>query len=316
MNSPAIQVTDLAKTFRPAVVAVSGLDFTVPKGGVYGLIGRNGAGKSTCLRLLMGLLRPDRGEARIFGQSIKDAPRAIRQRVTYVSQEQQLPWWLTANELFDGSSQLYDGWDQPFATELLRRFDLATDRPIATLSGGDQRRVAVILALAARPDVVILDEPAAGLDPVSRRQLIAAIIDFLGDGGERTVLFSTHILADLERVADHVGFMDRGRMMLSGPLDALQSGMRRVQLIFTGDRVPEGFELPGELRRQTDGPVLTAVVRLVFPDQIDRLRDLEGVRVSEQPLGLEDLFIELMQTDSQPHDGTIQQEGPWWQQTV
>ncbi len=311
MNDAVIEAIDLSKTFRPAVVAVNGLDLRVPRGAVYGLIGRNGAGKSTTLRLLMGLLRPDRGTAHVLGSDIKDAPRETRQRVTYVSQEQQLPWRMTADELMAYFSQLYDQWDTAFATDLVRRFDLDTTRPLGTLSGGDQRRVAVILALAARPDVVILDEPAAGLDPVSRRQLIEAMIDFLGDGGERTVLFSTHILADLERVADHIGFMDRGRMMLSGPLDALQGGMRRVQVIFSGDRVPSGFEIPGELRRRTDGPVLTAIVRLTDPDQVNRLQAIEELRVTEHSLGLEDLFIELMERD--PHSMGDLQSSPWWQ---
>jgi ABC-type multidrug transport system ATPase subunit len=146
----------------------------------------------------------------------------------------------------------------------------SASRPTAalgTLSGGDQRRVAVILALAARPDVVILDEPAAGLDTVSRRELIEALVEFLGDGGERTVLLSTHILADLERLADHIGFMDRGRMLLSGPLD-----------------------------------------------DIHRLRALEGVRVSEQSLGLEDLFVSLMERGHTPPDGEFQST-PRWRQT-
>lgn len=315
MSEPVIQAVDLAKTFRPSVIALSGLDLAVPRGAVYGLIGRNGAGKSTCLRLLMGLLRPDRGRAQVFGQDLKNAPRELRQRVAYVSQEQQLPWWMTARELTHYYAQLYDGWDQTHADRLLGTFDLAADRPLAGLSGGDQRRVAVVLALAARPEVVILDEPAAGLDPLSRRQLIEAMIDFLGEGGERTVLFSTHILADLERVADHIGFMDRGRMMMSGPLEQLQSGLRRVQLIFPGDRVPDGFELAGQMRREVSGPVLTAVVRLTDPGQIDRLRAMEGVRVSEQTLGLEDLFLELMDRGAGGPASETQPDA-WWRQGV
>jgi ABC-2 type transport system ATP-binding protein len=310
MTDVAIQAIDLSKTFRPAVVAVNGLDLNVSRGAVYGLIGRNGAGKSTTLRLLMGLLRPDRGTAHILGRDLKDSAREIRQRVTYVSQEQQLPWGLSGEDLFEYFGTLYDSWDQAYAVDLGRRFDVDTSRPLGTLSGGDQRRVAVILSLAARPDVVILDEPAAGLDPVSRRQLIEAMIDFLGDGGERTVLFSTHILADLERVADHIGLMDRGRMMLSGSLDTLQGGMRRVQVIFDDDHVPAGFEIPGELRRRIEGPVLTAVVRLTRDDQLHHLRAHENLRVQEHPLGLEDLFIDLMEPG--PRAPGEHDSFPWW----
>ena len=165
---------------------------------------------------------------------------------------------------------------------------------MAALSGGDQRKVAVLLAFSARPDVLILDEPAAGLDPIARRQLMEEIVDFLGEGGERTVLFSTHILEDLERVAEHVGIMDRGRMLAKGRLEDLQSGMRRIQVIFNGQTVPGDFRIPGTLRSKTEGPVFTAVARLESPQQLDEIRALPGVRVSDFPLGLQDLFIELL----------------------
>jgi len=292
--NPVIQTKDLAKCFPPAVVAVNGLDLAVPQGAVFGLIGRNGAGKSTCLRLLMGLLRPDRGSARIFGQDLITASHEMRRRVAYVSQEQQLPWHMSPARLCDLYRSIYSNWDDAIARDLLKRFHLPAENPVTTFSGGDQRRVAVLLALAARPDVLILDEPAAGLDPISRRQLIEAMIEFLGDGGERTILFSTHILADLERVADHVGFMDRGRMVFSGALDDLLTGRRRIQLIFSGDRVPDGFALPGLLNPRVEGPVLTGILQIQDPAVLDRLRALDGVRLREEPVGLEDLFIELL----------------------
>ncbi len=289
-----IETRDVTKTFRPSVVAVNGLDLAVPQGAVFGLIGRNGAGKSTCLRLLMGLLRPDRGSARILGHDLLNASHEVRRRVAYVSQEQQLPWRMTPAELAVLYARLYSGWDEAIIRDLLKRFDLPPHRPVTTLSGGDQRRVAVALALASRPEVLILDEPAAGLDPVSRRQLIEAMVEFLGDGGERTILFSTHILADLERVADHVGFMDRGRMLFSGALDNLLTGRRRIQLIFSGDRVPEGFSVPGLAHPRVEGPVLTGILQIQDPAALDRLRALEGVRLRDEPVGLEDLFIELL----------------------
>lgn len=313
MNPVAIEARQLCKTFPPAITAVRGLDLTVPRGTVYGLIGRNGAGKSTLLRCLMGLLRPDSGHGEVLGHELWHAPREVRRRVAYVSQEQQLPWWMTARELGAFYQQLYHRWDQEFAARTTERFDLDDRRPMGVLSGGDQRRVAVLLALAAQPDVVILDEPAAGLDPISRRQLIEALVEFLGDGGQRTVLFSTHILADLERVADHVGFMDRGRLVMGGPLDSLQAGLRRVQVIFDGDRVPEGFRLPGQVRGRSEGPVLTAVVRC-RPDQpAADLAAGTGARVSETPLGLEDLFLELMESEKDRRgDPTLVEEDPWW----
>ena len=253
MNDPVITASDLAKSFRGGVIAVNGLDLTVPRGAVYGLIGRNGAGKTTTLRMLMGLMRPVRGVARVLGHDLWSAPRAIRQRVAYVSQDQQLPSHQCTAELCLDLSRLYQDWDFALAGHLTKRFGIRVDAPMAALSGGDRRKVAVLLAFAARPEVLVLDEPAAGLDPIARRQLMEEIVGFLGDGGERTVLFSTHILEDLERVADHIGIMDRGRMVVAGRLEDLQTGMRRVQIIFSGAEVPAGFRVPGALRSRAEG---------------------------------------------------------------
>jgi ABC-2 type transport system ATP-binding protein len=292
-NEPAITASDLAKSFRETI-AVNGLDLSVPRGSVYGLIGRNGAGKTTTLRMLMGLLKPVRGSAKVLGHELWTAPREVRQRVAYVSQEQQLPPAKSTAELCLDLSRLYDRWDFALAGKLVKRFGIRVEAPMAALSGGDQRKVAVLLAFAANPDVLILDEPAAGLDPIARRQLMEEIVDFLGEGGERTVLFSTHIIEDLERVAEHVGIMDRGRMLAAGRLEDLQSGVRRVQVIFNSPAVPEGFRLPGAMRSKTEGPVFTAVARIESPHQLDEIRALPGVRVSDFPLGLQDLFIELL----------------------
>jgi ABC-2 type transport system ATP-binding protein len=153
--------------------------------------------------------------------------------------------------------------------------------------------VSVALALAARPEVLLLDEPAAGLDPVARRELIDVLVDILASGEGCTVLFSTHILSDLERIAEQVGIMDRGRIVTAASLDDLQSHTRRVQVIFPGDRAPDGFAVPGALRTTVEGPVVTAVARLDSETQPDAVRAVEGVRVQVFPLGLEDIFIAL-----------------------
>lgn len=295
MNSqePAITASDLAKSFQETI-AVNGLDLSVPRGSIYGLIGRNGAGKTTVLRMLMGLLKPQRGTAMVLGHELWTAPREVRQRVAYVSQEQQLPPAKSTAELCLELSRLYDRWDFALAGKLAKRFAIRVEAPMAALSGGDQRKVAVLLAFSASPDVLILDEPAAGLDPIARRKLMEEIVDFLGDGGERTVLFSTHIIEDLERVAEHVGIMDRGRMLAAGRLEDLQSGVRRVQVIFNGPTVPDGFRIPGAMRSKSEGPVFTAVARIESPNQLNEIRAIPGVRVADFPLGLQDLFIELL----------------------
>ena len=295
MSTLAIEVHDLGKTFPGGVVAVNGLDLEVPTDALYGLIGRNGAGKTTTIRMLMGLLRPDRGSARVLGADLLTAPRAVRARVAYVSQAQQLHTWMTLEELCHYASHFYERWDTGYARDLARRFDVPWDRQVGLLSGGQQRNAAILLAFAARPDVLLLDEPAAGLDPVARRQFIDEIVDVLTRSEGCTVLFSTHILSDLERIAEYVGIMDRGRLVASGRLEDFQSKTKRVQVIFDNVSRP-GFTMPvipGTIRSHVEGPVLTAVVRLESESQLDEARRIPGVRVNVFPVGLEEMFIDL-----------------------
>lgn len=293
MTEAVIKTTDLTKTFPGEVVAVTGLDIAVPKGRVYGLIGRNGAGKTTAIRMLMGLLHPSSGQAEVLGRDMWTAPAEHRERVTYVPQEQQVHAWMTLRQLCHYVAHFYTKWDQSYADRLVKRFDLAPDRQVGLMSGGQQRKAAILLALAARPEVLIMDEPAAGLDPIARRELIDELVDAMADGEGRTVLLSTHIISDLERIADYVGIMDRGRIVTSSPLEDLQTKTKRVQVVFDGNLVPEGFQIPGAVRTDISGPVATAVVRLQDESQLEHLGALHGARVNVFPLGLEDIFIEL-----------------------
>jgi ABC-2 type transport system ATP-binding protein len=168
------------------------------------------------------------------------------------------------------------------------------------MSGGEQRKLAILLGCAARPDVLILDEPGAGLDPIARRQLIDEIVSFIvqdgpGDSGQgHTVLFSTHIISDLERVADYIGVMDRGRIVLEEPLAQLQESIKRVQVVFPTESAPSGFTIPGAVHSETSGPIVTALVRLSAPDQLNALQQMQGARVNIFPVGLEDAVIQLL----------------------
>ena len=292
---PTIEARDLGKSFRGGVNAVSGLDLAVPTGAVFGLIGRNGAGKTTTMRLLMGLLHPDTGRFRVLGEDLRLAAPETRGRVAYVSQEQQLPPAKSLTDLGRWMARLHPRWDEKLARDLAGRFQLRWDAPMGALSGGEQRKAAVLLAFAARPVVLLLDEPAAGLDPVARRQLVETIIDQLGEGGAMTVLFSTHLLEDIERVADHVGILDRGRMLVSARVEDLQSRYQRLQIIFDEGEVPPGFRLPGTLRARAEGSVLTVIVESGDGLLVESLRVRPGIRVREFPLALQDTIIELLE---------------------
>ncbi len=304
MEPAIIETRGLTKSFD-GISAVDDLDLTIRGGCAYGLIGRNGAGKTTTLRLLMALLRPDSGSARVLGVNLWTAPASIRERVTYVSQDQNLYAWMTSRELQHYASHLYSRWDARYADHLARQFSLPLDVPVGVLSGGEKRKAAILIALAARPDVIVLDEPAAGLDPVARRELIDALVEVLTDRPDSTLLFSSHIISDLERIVDHVGMMDRGRMLLSGEVDELKTRMRRLQLIFEGDHPPPGFRLPGAIRLEIDGPVVSAIVRAEDESEFAGLEDRYGARLHMFPLGLEEIFIEMA---SATRDGRVQEE--------
>jgi ABC-2 type transport system ATP-binding protein len=171
---------------------------------------------------------------------------------------------------------------------------------VGVLSGGQQRKVSILLALAARPEVLLLDEPAAGLDPIARRELVDEVVEVIARGDGTTVLFSTHIISDLERLAEMVGVMDRGRMVMSSRLDDLKTRTKRVQVIFDGTHAPADFHVPGAVRETREGPVVTAVARVESDTQLDAVKRIPGARVNVFPLGLEDAFIELFGASSRP----------------
>ncbi len=293
MTVCALEARKVTKTFRGNVVAVKDLDLDVPAGTVYGLIGRNGAGKTTLLRILMGLLPPDSGVAHVLGTNLWTAGRDVRARITYVPQTQQLHGWMTCEELCRYVAHFYSRWDPDHANRLARRFELPMNTQVALMSGGEQRKVSILLALAARPDVLVLDEPAAGLDPIARRELIDQLVDVISSGNGCTVLFSTHIISDLERIAEHVGIMDRGRLVTAARLEDLQNRTKRVQVIFDAPAPPPDFTIRGALRSETAGPVITAIVRLEREEDLEALRRTPDARVNVFPLGLEDIFISL-----------------------
>jgi ABC-2 type transport system ATP-binding protein len=300
--NPAIQLRNLTKTFPGGTVGVAGLNLEISPGTVYGLMGRNGAGKTTTIRLLMGLLRPDEGEAYVLGENMWDAPRSVRARISYVSQSEQMPGWMCFRDLSRYVGNFYDNWNRSFADDLAIRWGVSSLRPLATLSGGEQRKAAIILALAPEPDVLILDEPAAGLDPVSRRELVSEVVSVISRQTNATILFSTHIISDLERVAERVGVIEGGRLVLNRALDDLQGCFRRVQVIFPGESAPPRFTIPGARTCLFAGPVVSGVTEFFDAEHIDGLKRWPGVRVQTFPISLEEIFLEICRPEEEVKD--------------
>jgi len=214
-----------------AKVALDDVCLTVPRGVVLGLVGENGAGKTTLIRHILGLLKAATGSVRVFGLDPVKHPVEVLGKIGYLSEDRDLPGWMRVGELLRYTRAFYPSWDDAFAEELRRSFQLDPAARIKNLSQGQRARAGLLVALAYRPDLLVLDEPSTGLDPVVRRDILGAIIRAIADEG-RTVLFSSHLLDEVERVSDRVAMLDQGKVVLSGPLDEIKDEHRRLTLRF------------------------------------------------------------------------------------
>ena len=220
VSEPAIAISKLSRRFG-ANTALSAVSLTMPRGAVYGLVGANGAGKTTLIRHILGLLRAESGTVRVFGLDPVADPVGVLSRIGYLSEENDLPGWMRVDELIRYSRAFYPAWDDVYAEELREKFALDPAAKIRTLSKGQKARAGLLVALAYRPDLLVLDEPSSGLDPIVRRDILGAVIRTIADEG-RTVLFSSHLLEEVETVADHVTMIREGHIVLSEPLDAIK----------------------------------------------------------------------------------------------
>ena len=292
MNAPILQLSSVTKRFKEHVV-LDGLDWQVEAGQVVGLLGRNGSGKSTLLGCLLGIAPLDGGAATLFGADVDALPAAVRARLGYVPQSSDLFAWQTPRQMLAYFAALYPHWNQARVDDLLARWGFTEKMLtglIGKLSGGEQQKLSIIRALAPDPALLILDEPVAALDPVARRDFLRELVDDVITRGT-TVVFSTHILTDLERVAVDVAFLKDGKIALQGPLDSLLDGARRI----TGpSTVLAPLVVPGELHRSSAADGSTQVVTHgAGPALLAQLAQQPAVRIDR--LSLEDLFVEVTQ---------------------
>jgi ABC-2 type transport system ATP-binding protein len=235
MSESVIDVSGLTRCFG-AKRALASVSVSMPRGAVYGLVGANGAGKTTLIKHILGLLRAESGSVRVFGLDPVADQVAVLSRIGYLSEENDVPGWMRVGELIRYSRAFYPAWDDAYAEELRRTFALDATAKIKNLSKGQKARAGLLIALAYRPELLLLDEPSSGLDPSVRRDILGAVIRTIADEG-RTVLFSSHLLDEVEAVADHVTMIDGGRIVLSGPLKAIKESHR------VGEHVPSLDEI-------------------------------------------------------------------------
>lgn len=289
LSAAVLEARGLVKRYG-AVEALSGLDLDVRAGEVLGFLGRNGAGKSTAIRIIMGITRPTAGTLRLFDAPAKFGDPKPRTRIGYVAQEQHFYGWMTAVSLGRFVGGFYPTWTPARYDELLRNFDLPIDRRVSTFSGGMVAKLALAIALAHHPPLLILDEPTAGMDPVARREFIEIVRHHARQDG-CTTLFSSHLIDEVELAADTVAIVDRGRLLFGGPLPALRDSFRRI--VVAVGAAPPGFP-PGAARIWQDrqSPEGERVLLVQGGDDAWQMAAASGARL-ESP-SLEDIFIAMV----------------------
>ena len=289
MNELAIEIQALVKRYRGAV-AVDGLSLKVPQGAIYALIGRNGSGKTTTIRMLLDLARPDSGHALVLGMDSHAEKVKVLERVGFVS-DRPLLLSLTGEQLVRFNRGFYPRWSAELVERYVRVFDIPMKQRFRNLSRGNQTKVWLLLALSAQPDLLVLDEPTAGLDPVTVDQLLRVLVeDIAGDG--RTVFLSSHHLSEVERIADWVGMIDKGKLLLEAPMEELRTRFRRIQIAGSAAVKPASA-----VKVRTSGGSTEYVVRdgaAAFVTELER----EGATVLQSsPMNLSEIFLECLEKE-------------------
>jgi len=289
-----IETVGLTKQYQD-VTALDGLNLTVPSGSIYGLLGRNGAGKTTAIKTLMGLVRPTAGTARVFGLAVDQSAASIdiRQRTGFVSEERDLYDSMTVADLIAFTAGFYPRWRADMAARYLRNFDLPPGSPVKALSRGARTKLTLLLALCRGAELLILDEATSGLDPMAAEEVLQALIGHVANEGA-TVFFSSHQIAEIEQIADHVAIIDLGRAVLEGALDDLREAYRRIELVFDGDAPAAQFHSPGVMRVERRGRTLSVFASSGAEQIIDEARSLSPVSAEAHHITLKEVFLELV----------------------
>lgn len=272
--------------------ALHALDLAIPAGSVCAVLGPNGAGKTTIIKLLMNLLRPTSGSARVLGVDSRElGPREFAQ-IGYVSENQELPLWMTVRQLIDYTAALYPTWDKALEADLLAQFALPVDRKLKQLSRGMLMKANLLIALAFRPKLLVLDEPFSGLDPVVRDEFVRGLLE-ASSAGDWTVLVSSHDIEEVERLADRVVLLDHGRLQLHEPIETLQGRFRRIEVQLHADSAPVTITLPTWLDIEQAGRrvrFVDSAFNAVETERLCRERFPESA-VTAQPMSLREIFM-------------------------
>jgi ABC-2 type transport system ATP-binding protein len=297
MNSPTpvIQIENLAYAYGRAE-AVHDLSLKVQPGRCYGLFGRNGAGKTTTMKCLLNLLRPQRGQVRVFGLDPAKAEVAVKRRLAYVPDQVAFYPWMSVRETLDYLASFRERWNQKTELELIDRFLLDPAKRTGSLSKGQRTQVALIAAVCPEPDLLVLDEPTSGLDPIVRREFIETVIGAYQEGnpGDRTIFVSTHLITEFEGLIDEFTIIDRGRVVVTLDSDQARERYQKIRARFA--QSPPELDLTAALRVRREGRELELIANGSGPELLERLRQHNPEALSTEALTLEEIFFATLKS--------------------
>lgn len=291
MSEYVIKTDGLTRYFGSKCV-VAPLSLTVPRGSIFGFLGRNGAGKSTTIRMLLGLVEPTRGSSLVLGENSQDLSPETRSRIGYLAEGHHVYGWMSIRECAKFQASFYPRWNEAIFQGVIRHFGLDPKAKAGNLSRGQRAGLCLALTLAPEPELLILDDPALGLDPVARRGLLQSML-YVTRREQHTILFSSHLLSDVERVADHIAVLDQGVLRASCSLETFRDRVRQFVLHFAGE-TPVLPPLPGLLQSfRTPGEISLTFAN--YDEQTAaQLETLGAFRIEEVPMSLEDAFISYL----------------------
>jgi ABC-2 type transport system ATP-binding protein len=284
-----LTLNNVSKSFDSKRV-LDQVSLEIPAGSVVGLLGKNGTGKTTLIKCALGLLKPQSGEIAVFGEPAWTLSGAAKARIGYVPQTPALYPWMRVRQIVDYQASFYPQWNDELIDRLLVEWQLNPDEKVGPLSVGQQQKLSILLAIGHEPDLLVLDEPAAALDPEARRNFVRTVLDLVGKG--RTVLFSTHITSDLERIAERIVILEQGRVTVDEELDQLKERIKRLH-ITSREPLPSSFAVPGALRFERNGSEALVSVPNASPELLQDLERRWSVSVEVEDLSLEDIFLEV-----------------------
>jgi len=297
MSELIIETKNLKKIYG-GKAAVDGIDLAVERGSIHGFLGRNGSGKTTTIKMLLGLTHPTSGEARVFGLKPEDRKEGvrIRQRVGFVSEDKGLYDHVKVGQMISFTRSFFPNWDLEMEGRLVKLFELPLRQSVKKLSKGMRTKLALLLTLPRRADLLVLDEPTEGLDPVITEDVLQILVGMAAGG--MTVFFSSHSLSEVEQIADYVSILDCGRIVVGGALDELKENYRRIHMIFEQEAPEQELVAAGAARFRRDARSLTVFADRDVETIVDQAYLHNAVSVDVAPVTLKEIFLECARSET------------------